>query len=793
MKALFSYMKRYGSLVLLILLLTVCISLLIMNPVAPEEVEVIEGMPLSANIYSEINFRTLDRNRTDEAVKRALQGVPCSFRLDTAAQLDMLKKLQVLRSFFGLPVDAESDAATADPVFRSMLSQLPPLATNAFSRLKQNGQLALYLDAWEELINFGVLDPAGANLKPHDRVHVFAEAYTRHHALPHTDYIRVEGLLEKMTTDTCRYLSFAELSSAEAPREKIRALYASFLKPNLHFDRKKTESERQEATRDARVFKEISVGQLLIAKTEKLTASDVALYREYREAIAESPQHSRAEIGVLHRIALTLALLLFISMYIQHIHPEVTENNKSVWFLGGVALVCLLIFRLLTGGFFVIADFCSLPRGIVYIVLPLALPSLLIAVIYGYRSAIYVGLFVSGIAACSLNNSFATMLTGLLISAVAGYTVRHVVDYKRFFVRAMICTFITASFCAMVFASDYIFRSLPEEVALEEQALEQKQEKAESDGKWFGVQVFEPDSNRFAPVFRYRAQTLFYGLLLLPAGSAVLTSLLALLLLFMLESFCGVTSNMSYLSYTDRNHKLLKELQISAPGTYHHCERVALLAENAADAIGADRVRVQACALFHDVGKLKFPNMFTENNAPGENMHKGFAPVESVKFIRQHVTYGLELARKYTLPPLLERAIQSHHGTDFISFFYSIAEKECAKGAPPPNEKDYRYAGPLPSDREVVLIMLADCCEAAVQSIENLTAAKVQDMVNMLFEKKQKNGQLNASPLTLRELHLVQKAFVDTLLSMHNKRIAYPDQEKNIANASKNDCGKKKS
>ncbi|MBO5959042.1 MAG: phosphohydrolase, partial [Lentisphaeria bacterium] len=142
--------------------------------------------------------------------------------------------------------------------------------------------------------------------------------------------------------------------------------------------------------------------------------------------------------------------------------------------------------------------------------------------------------------------------------------------------------------------------------------------------------------------------------------------------------------------------------------------------------------------------------------------------------------------KKYKLPPLIQRAIQTHHGTDFISFFYALAEKEKPEGAPMPAEKDFRYDGPLPTDREVMLIVLADCCEAAVQSIEEPTVEKVESMVNSLFEKKLKSGQLEESPLTIRELHTIRKAFVESLVSMHNKRIAYPDQDEKTARKDEN-------
>lgn len=243
-------------------------------------------------------------------------------------------------------------------------------------------------------------------------------------------------------------------------------------------------------------------------------------------------------------------------------------------------------------------------------------------------------------------------------------------------------------------------------------------------------------------------------------------------MLTVLESFLGVTTNMTFLAYTDRNHPLLKRLQMEAPGTYHHCERVASIAEKAATVIGCNPWKVQACALFHDIGKLSDPGKFTENSG-GTNCFDNLSPEESAAIIRKHVSYGLELARKYKLKPSLRTSIACHHGTDFISFFYQLAKKDHPETV---SESDFRYEGPLPQNKENTILMLADCCEAALRSSAMPTPEEVYQKVDEIFQHKYLHGQLNDSILTFEELNQIKESFVNTLITMNHVRIAYPKQ-----------------
>lgn len=787
MKQFWEMCKKHWPAFLALMLLILVAAFLVANPVMPDRFEVIEGYPLPKNIYSEVDFETLDYEKSEAAGRLAARQAPRCFTLDmkkvdeTNRQIDLfVKELEDWAKS-----ENETPADGSVPIIDKSLVQI----------LVNTGRLYDLRDAWKDSVQFGILALPPNKLRPNEKLFIsYSSGATRDMLVEHTKYYRKSTMIQRMIND----LYGERYQEVNHQNKALETRLGSVISENLTFDEKMSQKKQEAAVENAKIYRQIHRGQLLLEKTNKLTPEDMQLYQSHREALDSDPQRGTSSSVVLYRLGVILALLFFMALYVYQQFPEIANNNRAVWLWCGVILLCLIVFRSVTSGFFLLAEFSGMPQWTVFLVLPLAVPSLLISVIYGYRPAIYIGIFMSGITACTLNNPFAVLLTGVLVSAVSAFMVRSVIHYKQFFMHAfLVCTVATA-ICSAIFAGQYAFTgAAPEaDVTSQQQLLEQSREaegaEADDDGKVLGIQMFIPSTGELAPLFKHRVRTVFNGLLLIPVISGLTAVLLAQLLLFMLESCFRVTSSMSYLSYTDRNHKLLKELQISAPGTYHHCERVALLAENAASAIGLDRVRVQACALFHDVGKLKYPNMFTENNTPGEeNMHKNFEPLQSVNIIKEHVSYGLELGKKNKLPQLLMRAIQSHHGTDFISFFYSNAQKDAAeKGLPEPKEEDFHYNGPLPTDKEVVLIMLADCCEAAVQSIPDLTAEKVQNMVNMLFEKKQKGGQLDGSPLTLKELHIVRKAFEDSLLSMHNKRIAYPDQENKKANKQK---GKQKS
>ena len=266
--------------------------------------------------------------------------------------------------------------------------------------------------------------------------------------------------------------------------------------------------------------------------------------------------------------------------------------------------------------------------------------------------------------------------------------------------------------------------------------------------------------------------------------------------LFLLELLFDIASPMYLQLYSDLNYPLMRRLQLEAPGTYHHSLMVSAIAEQAARAIGADHVLARVCALYHDIGKLAQPLYFVENSG-GVNMHAEVAPSMSAMIILNHVKYGLELAAKHKLKKPLREAIAQHHGDGLIVYFYKLAEAEAKRENQSVDASDYRYPGPKPESRENGILMLADCCEAASRSLKDASPEAVEQLVSSIIAGKIKDGQLEASFLSMRELRAIRESITNTLISMSHIRISYPKENKEGKNeddlfvaAGKNDLSK---
>lgn len=274
-------------------------------------------------------------------------------------------------------------------------------------------------------------------------------------------------------------------------------------------------------------------------------------------------------------------------------------------------------------------------------------------------------------------------------------------------------------------------------------------------------------------------------------GTAVFTALLISGLLPLFEGMFLLTTDISWLELSDLNHKLLRQMQLEAPGTFHHSLVVAALAEAAAEKIGANAPMCRVCSYFHDVGKLKKPDYFIENqNDGGENPHETLTPTMSALIITAHVKDGVDLAVKHKLNPRIINVIQEHHGDSLVAFFYHKAREqkklelekvdrrlENPEDLPSIDEKNFRYPGPRPSTRECGIIALADTVESASRSLHKPSPAKIRSLVEDLVRQKIQDGQLDDCPLTLKELTIVKESFSSTLRSMLHSRIDYPKED----------------
>jgi putative nucleotidyltransferase with HDIG domain len=262
------------------------------------------------------------------------------------------------------------------------------------------------------------------------------------------------------------------------------------------------------------------------------------------------------------------------------------------------------------------------------------------------------------------------------------------------------------------------------------------------------------------------------------AGQGVLNGLLAGILtigaLPYLEDAFGLVTPIKLLELSIPSHPLLRRLQLETPGTYNHTTLVANLAEAAAEAVGADALLARVGSYYHDVGKIRRPGFFVENQIGGRrNPHDRMQPSLSALAIAAHVRDGLEFARQYRLPKAIADFIPEHHGTSLIAYFYHRAVERA--GGEPVDPQAYRYEGPRPRSKETAIVMLADSTEGAARSLGNPQPDRIHDVVRRIVREKLEDGQLDECDLTFRDLDRIETTFTRILTSMFHPRIEYPE------------------
>lgn len=242
-------------------------------------------------------------------------------------------------------------------------------------------------------------------------------------------------------------------------------------------------------------------------------------------------------------------------------------------------------------------------------------------------------------------------------------------------------------------------------------------------------------------------------------------------LIYIYEKIFGLVSDVSLLELSDTNSKLLKELSNKAPGTFHHSLNVANLAEASANEIGANAMLVRVGALYHDIGKMKNPTYFTENQSTGINPHDELSSKESASIIITHVIDGIEIGKKNNLPDRIIDFIRTHHGTSVVYYFYS-KEKSLKNDI---NIEDYKYPGPKPFSKETAILMMCDSVEAASKSLKEPTSAKIDVFVENIIGKQIENNQFINANITFKEIQSIKKVLKHKLANIFHLRIEYPE------------------
>ena len=711
----------------LILTLAACVYSMLDREKMPVINIPVKGQILENNINAAIKFFDEDLKKTDKINEEKLKKLPLFYRIDKKAENNTDN---FMHEFFKEAEQRNKQEKLKMPYQRSntrggkLASGLSGKAIEVMADIYRNESwFRNFREDILSLVRNGILDSDKQVDSPSKRIRII-DADDRKHEPSNLSEIKTISKEAKRLADSV-LASYRDRKDS-AP-EIQRAFRMILSEGQMNFDEKEQNQEIQRITIPP-LRKTVEQGSILIRKGKTIDKYDIKRMQKYQEAvkdIKEKELQERKLERILQNTAITLLILLFCGLYLYHTNREILENTKIILMLTVTTIVSIFFNLLASKTFHLLEEQYAVPHNLLYIALPLGFAPLVLSVTYGMRCALFTGLFVTVIAALStsLNDQFHVVLLGLMIGGISAFSVRRAQNHRDFFISAFLSISVTTLLvCLLVF-----WRS------------------------------FEP------------IREISVWALTLPFVNGLLTSGGALIMIFFLEAVFEVSTDMSLLLYSNYNHPLLKRLQAEAPGTYFHSLSVASLAEAAAQRIGANPFKTRICALFHDVGKLSKPEFFTENNVCA-NPHKDLDPETSAKIIIDHVRDGIILARKYKLRKLICDAIQQHHGTDLVRFFYEKA-RESGK---PVDEKLFRYDGPTPSRKEIALVMLADACEAASRSIQQPTTAKIDELVSSIIEKRMRGNQLNDANLTFRELRMIRESFVNTLPPMLHARVAYP-------------------
>ena len=531
------------------------------------------------------------------------------------------------------------------------------------------------------------------------------------------------------------------------PRPTALALFRFFrtgLTANLAFDRDATQAREAEARRQVKpVLVNVARGQTIIEPGERVSPGQFEMLMAYRRFLREHTDTAFDEgLTLFGRILLVLAMVIASVLYIRLEDAETLQRNGRLGLLALFTIVNLALVRLVysIGGLDFFIHDGSWASTLPYVA-PTALAPLIVAILIDAGSAIFMALLISIFTGVIYGNRHDLVVLTFLASLVAIFGCRVVTKRGRV-VRAAATGGLTLAL--------------------------------------FALPIGFADQVPFATLARQMTAAVATGLL---TGMAVVG------VLPVLESLFKRTTDITLLELTDYNHPLLRQQQLEAPGTYHHSLVVAQLAENAANAIGANPLLARVCALFHDIGKTPHAAYFTENQRESASPHDGLTPIASAQIIKAHVTDGVELARRHRLPRAAIDVIQQHHGTTLVRSFYLRAVEQSrvpfpVKNLPhpmpllaPPQEAAYRYDGPKPQFKESAIISLADGVEAATRSLRSVSAGQLVPLIDRIVGDRIADGQLDEAPLTFEELNKVKNIFQFTLLNMLHARVDYPAGE----------------
>ncbi len=748
---LFSVLKGKGAArawdigMILILGLSISILLTLFYNRLPRQIEV--GTVATQDIKADQNYEIIDEKSTQKLKDDAASQVLDVYDFDPSIEADTISKIrtafEVGRTFFdksgNLPSTLEEQAKT--DFFKKLEvnlvdDQYEMIRKFRFHPAIERTIIHLVHSAMEAPVVHDVAD-----LQP-----LKEKGFVLRHLIPEQDFpeetvvdlsqiVDLEGARKKVggfskkSLEGSLNLEFMGENTFEILKEAV----LSFIKINTNSNNLETEERREKARSNIKnIMIKVQAGESIIRSGDRFEPWHVTVINGILKAKMKTNRYLKF-FGVFLFVNLFLIVIYyFAAKYIRKFHP----NRKDLVFLGLNLILFLVILRF--GAFLGSLLRDALPFSVQTQTLNYAIPiaggAMLVRFILNSETAFVYTVFLSLFSGIYLDNSLEMMVYYLISGVFASHVIAHA-DCRS---RVLMCGVQTGIVNALTIFS----LSLISTISI-------------STGQ-FSINAILLDMSAG-----------FLG--------GIFTSMVVLGLSPMMEALFNYTTDIQLLEMANLSHPLLKEMIVRAPGTYHHSQLVGILSEAAAEAIGANPLLSRVGSYYHDIGKMKKPQYFVENQRGGVNPHDKLNPSMSALIIEAHVKDGLEMAREHKLPQRITDMIPQHQGTKLIGFFYNKAKKVNDPSLGKVDDRDYRYPGPKPQTREAGIIMLADTVEAAVRALPEKSPGRIQITVEKLVNQHFVDEQLDECDLTLRDLHRIAEAFVKILIGIYHQRVEYPE------------------
>lgn len=512
-----------------------------------------------------------------------------------------------------------------------------------------------------------------------------------------------------------RLTQWFEGSNYEDYFDVFNDLFFELITPNVSLDTVFYQDAVNEALQNISLSRGVvSSGELIIAEGEVVDESHfealTSLRREFSMLESDDESSVWILIGYSILIFLTFSLLL---LFLHKYRLAIYENNRKLTFIFFNIVFVILVTTILMGY-----------NTVLIFAAPLCILPLIIKTFFDARLGLFAHLLTVLLIGFIVPNSFEFVF----LQIVAGIVTIQSID--QLYRRANL--FISVGQIVLVYLIAYI-------------------------------------------AFTIIQEGTFLKIDLITIGLFMLNGLLMLFvqpLIYIYEKLFGLISDVSLLELSDTNSKLLKELSDQAPGTFHHSLQVANLAEAAANEIGANTLLVRVGALYHDIGKLKQPKYFSENQIASESPHNALTPKQSAQIIINHVLDGIAIAQKNKLPDRVIDFIRTHHGDSTVYYFY---KKQLELDPDNTHIEDFQYTGPRPFSKETAILMMADAVEAASKSLKSPNIEQLEHFIEKIVTSKMNALQFNNSNITLSEIETVKKVLLQKLINVYQLRIEYPE------------------